>query len=288
MADQSAAGMVETNGTTAAAAARAKATRQHVLIVDHNPVMGRIIGKILDRAGLKFSVAQNGKEAISFCEGENYDLILMEARMPGIDGRATTQKIRTLNDHLAHIPIIALGTNFNDVMIRKNRSCGLTGELKKPVIEFNLLQVLAEYLGVETDVVNKRPPEDDEIYAVLDEDEMTLLNWDTLKEYNAVLKGEYKTLMRDFLVASPDLIGDIGEAVVDKNAQQIEFLAHKLKSTSLIFGAEGVSNVAAQLEMLGREDDLEHAGQYYKELHMSFERVRPVLRKKLVLMNSPV
>jgi len=68
---------------------------------------------------------------------------------------------------------------------------------------------------------------------------------------------------------------------------KIEFSSHKLKSTSLIFGAEGGSNVTAQLEMLGREENLEHAGQYYKELHMSYELVKPVLIKKLVLMESP-
>jgi len=274
------------NGGAPAAKTGAKTKRKHILIVDNNPVMGRILGKMVERAGMKFSIAQKGEEAIGFCETTNYDLILLEARMPELDGLATAKRIRALGARNTQVPIIAVGTKFSDKMVQKNREAGVTAELKKPVIEFNLLQTLSEQLGISTRVSNMHPPEDDEIYAVLDEDEMTLLNWDTLNEYNAVLKGEYKTLMRDFLIASPDLIGDIGEAVVDKNSKKIEFLAHKLKSTSLIFGAEGVSTVAAQLEMLGRQDDLEHAGQYYKELHMSFERIKPVLRKKLVLMNS--
>ena len=279
---------VNSNPTDPAQKARKRASRKHVLVVDGNPVMGRILGRILDRAGLQFTNARDGKEAIHFCGETAYDLILIDAHMPGIDGLATTQKIRTLSKHNAEVPVIAMATNFPEIAIRKNRARGVTGELKKPIIEFNLLQVLAEYLGIKTDRVDMRPPEDDEIYAILDEDEMSLLNWETLKEYNAVMKGDYKVLMRDFLKASPDLIGDIGEAVVDRDAQKIEFLSHKLKSTSLIFGAEGVSNVAAQLEMLGREEKLEHAGQYYKELHISYERVKPVLIKKLVLMQSPV
>jgi len=73
-----------------------------------------------------------------------------------------------------------------------------------------------------------------------------------------------------------------------KPVHEIEFLSYKLKSTSLILGAEGISNVAAQLETLGWEESLAHAGQYYKELHMSYERVKPVLIKKLVLLQSPV
>ena len=279
---------INTDPKDPAAKARERAGRKHVLVVDGNPVMGRILGRILDRAKLQFTVANDGKEAISFCNETAYDLILIDARMPGIDGLATTQKIRTLSDHNTNVPVIAMATVFSDIAIRKNRKCGITGELKKPIIEFNLMQVLAKHLGIEAGVVDRHPPEDDEIYAILDEDEMSLLNWETLREYNAVMKDEYKVLMRSFLKASPDLIGDIGEAVVDKNANQVEFLSHKLKSTSLIFGAEGVSNVAAQLEMLGREENLEHAGQYYKELHISYERVKPVLIKKLVLMESPI
>jgi len=286
MTEQSSAETEGRNGGAPAAKTGAKTGRKHILIVDTSPVMGRILGKLLERAGIKFSIAQKGEEAVEFCETTNYDLILLEARMQGLDGLATTKRIRALGAKNAQVPIIAVGTKFSDKAVKKNREAGVTAELKKPVIEFNLMQTLSEQLGISTKTSNMRPPEDDEIYAVLDEDEMALLNWDTLNEYNAVLKGEYKTLMRDFLTVSPDLIGDIGEAVVDKNSKKIAFLTHKLKSTSLIFGAEGVSTAAAQLEMLGRQDNLEHASQYFKELHMSFERIKPILRKKLVLMNS--
>jgi len=271
-----------------AARARDRAQRKHVLIVDTNPLMATIVGHILERAKLQFSMAKDGKEAIDFCRKTDYDLVLVEAHMPGVDGLVMTEKIRRLSPHNTNMPIIALATKFSAAAVKKNREIGITDELKKPIIEFNLMQLLAKHLGIETSVIDRRPPEDDEIYAILDEDEMSLLNWETLKEYNAVMKDEYKVLMRKFLKASPDLIGDIGEAVVDQNASKIEFLSHKLKSTSLIFGAEGVSNVAAQLELLGRDESLEHAGQYYKELHISYERVKPVLIKKLVQMENPV
>ncbi len=260
---------------------------KHILIVDNNPAMGRILGRIIIHSDMQFSIARNGAEAVEFCKTTNYDLILVEARMPGMGGCKTAQKIRTLNDHCAKIPILAIDTEFSEDAIKRNRACGITAELKKPVIEFNLQQAFAAHLGA-TDLQNSlHPPEDDEIYALLDEDEMDLLNWDTLKEYNAVLKDDFKRLLRDFLMVSPDLIGDIGEAVVDKDAKKIEFLAHQLKSTSLIFGAEHVSNAAAKLELLGHENMMADANQYYKDLHVSFERVRPVLHKKWVLMNSP-
>jgi CheY-like chemotaxis protein/HPt (histidine-containing phosphotransfer) domain-containing protein len=265
-----------------------KGGKRHVLVVDHNPVMGRILSKVLDRAGLKFSLATSGEEAVAFAAKTTYDLILMEVRMPGIGGREAMKQIRAAGAAHADTPIIAVSARLTDANIAMFREEGFSGELKKPVIELNLMQVLAEHLGIKKDAAMRKPPIDDEIYAVLDEDEMSLINWDTIKEYNAVLKEDYKSLMRDFLQASPGLIGDIGEAVVDQDGKRIEYMAHKLKSTSLIFGAETVSNVAAQLEILGRENNLEHANQFFKELHMCYERVQPVLRKKLVLMSSAI
>jgi CheY-like chemotaxis protein/HPt (histidine-containing phosphotransfer) domain-containing protein len=278
----------ETQPHEAAIRARSRTARRHVLIVDNNPVMGRILGKVLDRAGLQFTIAQTGEEAVTFCSSTNYDLILMEVRMPGIGGTAAARQIRESSSHYQEIPIVAVSAQLSPGATEKYVSKGFTDTLKKPVIELNLMQSLAKHLGIKKDAASRKPPEDDQIYAVLDEDELSLLNWDTIKEYNSVLKGDYKTLMRDFLVASPDLIGEIGEAVVDKNGKKIEYLAHKLKSTSLIFGAENVSNIAAQLEILGRKNELTHTSQFYKELHMSFERIKPVLRKKLILLNSPV
>jgi len=270
----------------AASNARERTQRAHVLIVDDNPVMGRILSKVIDRAGLPFSVARTDEEAIKFCADTEYALIMIEPRMPGMGGVALTRKIREISPAMGTVPIIAVSAHLGPRTIKKYRDGGMTAELKKPVVELNLMQILNQYLGIATDAAKRSPREDDDIYSILDEDEMSLLNWDTVNEYNTVLKDDYKTLMRDFLVASPDLIGGIGEAIVDKDAKKIEYLAHKLKSTSLIFGAEDVSNIAAQVEILGRTNDLEFVGQFYKELHMSFERVKPVLRKKLVLMNS--
>ena len=162
----------------------------------------------------------------------------------------------------------------------------MNAQLKKPVNEVNLAAVLQNFLNISGQNSSIRPPKDDEIYAILDEDEMSLVNWDTLKEYSSILKKDYQIMMGDFLKASPDLIGNMGEAIIDKNGAEVRSLAHQLKSTSLIFGAEGVSNAAAQLEILGKENNLTDAGQYYKELHMSFERVQPVLRKKMILMKG--
>lgn len=257
-----------------------------ILIVDSNPAMSRILSRLLKKADLSFAVAGSGEEAVSMCKESSFKLILMEVNMPGMGGLEASQQIRVLKGDYNTIPIVAISAKMTDADIEKYRASGLNGQLKKPVNEVNLMATLKSFVNIPEQIAAFRPPEDDEIYAILDEDEMSLINWDTLKEYSSILKDEYQTMMGDFLKASTDLIGDMGEALIDKDGAEVRRLAHQLKSTSLIFGAEGVSNAAAQLEILGKENELEHANQYYKELHMSFERVQPVLRKKLTLMQS--
>lgn len=211
-------------------------------------------------------------------------MALIEAGMGRTQGIDAIKHIRALSDHYSSIPIIAVSAKLSKEDIMRYLSAGADSTLAKPVNELNLMKELHKGLGICLSAATRTPQEDDEIYAILDRDEMELLNSDTLKEYSIMLKGEYRRLMRDYLTVSPDHLGEIGEAVIDGNAEKVEYLAHKLKSTSIIFGADDVSNLAAQLEILGKEKDLAHAGQFYKELHMSFERVQPVLRKKLALM----
>ncbi len=270
--------------------ANAQKTKQkkQVLIVDSNHVMGRILGKIIEKAGLGYAVAVTGPEGVEFCKTKQYDMALIEAGMGKAQGVDAIKHIRALSDHYNQIPIVAVSAKLSKEDIKRYLAAGANGTLAKPVNELNLWKELHKNLGVCLSAATRKPQEDDEIYAILDRDEMELLNWDTLKEYSIMLKGEYKRLMHDYLTVSPDHLGEIGEAVIDGNAEKVEYLAHKLKSTSIIFGADDVSNLAAQLEILGKENDLTHAGQFFKELHMSFERVQPVLRKKLAMMKMAI
>jgi len=263
-----------------------RSQKTQVLIVDSNPAMSRILSRLLTKAKVSFAIAFSGQDAVKFCSDTSFELILMEVNMLGMDGLEAAKKIRNLSDLYKKIPIIAVSakTTENDIKIYEKN--GLHDFLKKPINEINLMELLQKHLKTFIVSTANKPPEDDEIYAILDEDEMSLVNWDTLKEYSLVLKKEYPVMMRDFLKASPDLIGNLGEAIISGEGNQVQSLAHQLKSTSLIFGVEGVSNIAAKLEILGRTNDLEHAGQFFKELHMSFEKVQPVLRKKLALMRG--
>lgn len=258
--------------------------KAEILLVDNNPIMGRIMGRIIGRADLGLTIVESGEDAIGACKDKAFDLILMEAGMSGMTGMEATRQIRAMGGANEKTPIVAVSAKVTDKHLADYKAAGMDNILKKPVNEVNLLNVVSSALDITFDKATMHPPEDDAIYAILDEDEKALLNWDSLREYSELMQDAYVPLLQDFLTASPDLIGNAGEAVIDNNAEKVLELTHQLKSTSLIFGAEDLSNTAAQLEIMARAGDLKYASQYYKELHMLFERIKPVLEKKLVMM----
>lgn len=106
-----------------------------VLVVEDNATNQFVISHFLRRLGLRFKLAADGAEALSACEAESYDLILMDIEMPLLDGFETTREIRRreTSQGLPRTPIIALSA---DAMLEhrdKAREVGMDDFLTKPI-----------------------------------------------------------------------------------------------------------------------------------------------------------
>lgn len=87
--------------------------------------------------------AHNGIEAVTFCEDEHPDLILMDIRMPEMDGLDATRIIKEVNPD---VPIIALSAYAFEENIRKAQAAGCNGFLSKPFRVEDLLDKIHNYL----------------------------------------------------------------------------------------------------------------------------------------------
>ena len=68
--------------------------RLDVLVVDDNPLNRALVEAILEKLGLQSTSAESGAEAIALTADRSFDLIIMDGRMPGLDGDETTRRIR--------------------------------------------------------------------------------------------------------------------------------------------------------------------------------------------------
>lgn len=253
-----------------------------ILVVEDNPVMASIMGKLLGRFEARFDVVANGLEAIDAAKEADYDLILMDILMPTLGGVRSTQAIRKLSSHYENIPIIAVTARVSERAEEEYLAEGMTGMIKKPINRVNLSEALRTHLGLEENI----PISIESESAIHDRDDLDALNWEVFNEYRSLLGDSFMGFLKDYLTVGPNMLSDIGDAITADDAPRIQFLAHKLKSTAQVFGAESAADLAAQLEIMGKNNETGPAPQIFHELHISYERTQRALRKKYILMHN--
>lgn len=123
---------------------------KRVLVVEDNEMNREIAVAILEMNGFVVETAENGKLAVDAFVSHPagyYDAILMDVRMPVMDGLEATKHIRISGKEDARsVPIIAMTANAFDEDTRQSIASGMNGHLSKPVDTSLLLNTLAGYL----------------------------------------------------------------------------------------------------------------------------------------------
>lgn len=118
---------------------------QRILVVEDNAINITVIRSLLDRWNFHVTVAQDGQEAVSLVQTQNFALILMDLHMPNMDGKQATATIRA-NGWAAQTPIIALSAATMVEEQAQSRQAGMDGFLSKPINFQELAMCLKKYL----------------------------------------------------------------------------------------------------------------------------------------------
>ena len=110
------------------------ATGLRVLIAEDNDFNAQLIRHLLQRRGHLPRVASNGHEALSLFGAANYDLMLLDLHMPGLDGFEVIDRIRTRERATgAHLPVIALTARSRNEDRERCLAAGMDDFLAKPI-----------------------------------------------------------------------------------------------------------------------------------------------------------
>ncbi|MFC3914434.1 ATP-binding protein [Pseudaeromonas sharmana] len=112
---------------------------QHVLLVEDSIVNQQVLQAMLRKLGHKVTLAVNGRLAIEAVREMGPDVVLMDLRMPEMDGLEATRHIRLTHPQL---PILALTANVSDEDMRDCRAAGMCDIIGKPVTSARLQQAL--------------------------------------------------------------------------------------------------------------------------------------------------
>ena len=117
-----------------------------ILLVEDNALNCEIAQTLLEMEGLVVETASDGQKAVdafSSHQEDYYDAILMDIRMPVMDGLEATRRIRTMGRADSQlIPILAMTANAFDEDSKKSLSVGMNGHLSKPIEMDKVLAML--------------------------------------------------------------------------------------------------------------------------------------------------
>ncbi|MBP5693930.1 MAG: response regulator, partial [Bacilli bacterium] len=124
-----------------------------VLIVDDDEIFLETAVDTLESIGLSAERANNGLEALGMIKhreevGKNYDIVILDLKMPDVDGIETIRRIRA--EIKSNIPILLISAYSREDVEDKAKDAGVNGFLSKPLFRSTLYNKISEVLGTET------------------------------------------------------------------------------------------------------------------------------------------
>ena len=114
----------------------------HVLVVDDNATNRMVVEALCEMFDCTTEAVVDGQEALDAVRVGRFDVILMDIKMPRMDGLTATREIRKLHGPAGSTPIIALTANADPDDVREYMAAGMVGVVEKPIKPERLLEAL--------------------------------------------------------------------------------------------------------------------------------------------------
>ena len=118
-----------------------------VLFVEDNEVNRRVVKEMLRAGEIDMSEAPDGAVGLQMISDNDYDLVLMDLRMPGMDGMTAIRHLRARGDDKAALPVIVVTADAGATIEADCRAAGADGVLLKPVSMTALFDAIGQLLA---------------------------------------------------------------------------------------------------------------------------------------------
>ena len=242
------------------------APRAHILLVDDTEMNLIVTKGLLKNTFMQIDTASDGKQGLSLTEQTEYDALLIDHRMPVMDGIEMIRRLRSSGSNRnAAKPCIALTANAVAGAREEYISAGFDDYLIKPVNGARLEETLMKYLPQEKIVPSgaSRSEIAEGNPALTTLEEKGYLDVKEGIEYAGDI-DLYLVALRFFFNTIDDRIDEIRRYYRDEDWENYQTKVHALKSSARTIGAGELSNRARALELAVKEEDMvyvrEHTG----------------------------
>jgi CheY-like chemotaxis protein/HPt (histidine-containing phosphotransfer) domain-containing protein len=250
-----------------------------ILIVDDEEYNRLLFKTILDRWKVRYHTAINGMEALELLKTERYDLLFMDARMPGIDGLKATEFIRNeMKISKSDMPVICISAATINDDWEKYQKAGMNAFLPKPFTEEMLLtailSVIRGYNSTAAADVSGEPKNES-----LGPDKVNLQNL-----YH-ISGGDEKFVIQmllSFIDSTNKGLAELNDTVKSGLFDSAADLAHKMSSPCRHIGAMGLFNLLKKIEEnIQKKTDLNNLGSLAEESVVEFEVVCRLIKEHI-------
>lgn len=235
-----------------------------ILVADDDVVFQMVLADLLTNAGYAVDVVSDGQAAIDALQRVDYGLLLLDRRMPGMDGLSAARAIRGREFAVpnSRVPIIAL-TGLDSAEDRAEcLEAGVNEQLTKPLDPELLLAAVRRCLAGATGETGAAPGNA------------------AAGDHAANGRGENASpagaaeitdrVVERFLEDIPDIVTRLEQAIACGDMAEIERISHQLRGTASVVGASRLSARARELEFASSKGDPEQsttlASQLVREL----------------------
>jgi signal transduction histidine kinase/DNA-binding response OmpR family regulator len=207
---------------------------KRVLLVDDTVANREVIGTFLRCAGHNVELTDCGLEAIRLAREETFDLILMDVRMPRMDGLEATRRIRDLPPPHCHIPILALTASAFSDQVAECVAAGMNGYIPKPVDYPTLVAAIEKATAFKSLPTAKQDPGSQRFERAVLERTLNMLPPESAAEHLRSLRELIREALR--------LLGG------RPSRDELEDMAHALCSGAGMFGFRTLSDISRKFE----------------------------------------
>jgi CheY-like chemotaxis protein len=234
-----------------------------ILVAEDNTINQKVIRQLLRHLGYRADVVGNGLEAVAALERQDYPVILMDMQMPEMDGLEATRRLRE-RFRGANAPyIIAMTANAMPGDRERCLDAGMDDYVPKPIE----MDVLDKALAAARGHVAARRAGD----SVLDPARIAQLR--TIDDDASLLED----VVHAFVGEVPQLLHKLEHAVREHDGQLLAATAHYLLSSIDFVGANRMRVPCTNLELMGKAENFEDAGEQMALLTAAYEDAKEAL-----------
>ncbi len=257
-----------------------------VLLAEDNTTSQDLISIMLKRLGCHVDVARDGTHLLDVVDKAEYDLILMDCQMPGMDGFEAARAIRAREETTTDnqpIPIIAVTSHELSDQSQGSLPCGMNDYLRKPFRLDDLAEVLNRWgPNGSTSEAHEDDHEAQQDKALA---QASVLDSSRLDEIRSLMTDDDSeflvNIVEQFIKDTGKLIQEIKAALRAGDAPALKVAAHTLKSSSASLGATDLSGLCKQVQTIAAEDSVQPAEFVVVQIENEFAGVISALRAEL-------